>query len=111
MKAFILIIGAVLVVAPLEATDRCAVLTPQVRNQLISYVKTKYHLEVIFSIAVEETGVQAGCYRELRFHSVTPTRPFEASFVVSPDLKYLAPTIWTPRRRRPRNGINNLKRL
>jgi protein-disulfide isomerase len=82
------------VLAPsMAAAGRCSTVSNQVKDLLVSYVNRKYQLGSVLRITVEETGIERDCYRQLRFRSVTPSRPFEIILYLSPDRKFLAPDI------------------
>jgi hypothetical protein len=82
LSATTLLLGAAFAAA---AATECPEISTHVRDRLVPYIKLKYGVAPTTVVAMEQTGLQQACYRQIRFFSKSPGRPFEVDLYLSPD--------------------------
>jgi hypothetical protein len=68
-------------------------ISAQTQERLVTYIGHRYELPAFVALAMEETGVQVACYRQIKVFSRSPAQPFEVALYISRDEKVLAPDL------------------
>lgn len=77
-----------------DESAACSPLSEAMKRRLVTYLQENKGLSSAMCLRVDEIGHNDKCYRQLRFSSTTYGQPFEQTFYLSPDQKFLSPELY-----------------